>query len=85
MYALNHGPNSLLLQAWKLCLQKYIPYSCVVLQINMDFEKEHGDLSDNFISKWESFYRERIIKLGESGYPAVKDAIQQFEEGDNNE
>ena len=51
----------------------------------MDFEKEHGDLSDNFISKWESFYRERIIKLGESGYPAVKDAIQQFEEGDNSE
>ena len=68
------------------CVYKNIyTYSCVVLQINMDFEKEHGDLSDNFISKWESFYRERIIKLGESGYPAVKDAIQQFEEGDNSE
>ncbi|XP_054754120.2 uncharacterized protein LOC129260072 [Lytechinus pictus] len=51
--------------------------------INMDFETEHGHLSDNFILKWESFYRDRIIKLGLSGYPAVKESIQKFEEGDN--
>ncbi|XP_063968848.1 uncharacterized protein LOC129266742 [Lytechinus pictus] len=46
--------------------------------INMDFETEHGHLSDNFISKWESFYRDRIIKLGLSGYPAVKNQFNSL-------
>ena len=38
----------------------------------------YPDNCDNFLIKWSTFYKKRIIALGMQDYPAVRQLIEKY-------
>ena len=49
-------------------------------QIGIEFSLLYGDVCDNFVKKWGTFYRPRIIALAKRDFPTIKQVIADFEE-----
>ena len=48
-------------------------------QINMDFEMMFPDKSDELLTKWDTFYRDRVVAVGVQESDAVRELIKSFE------
>lgn len=49
-------------------------------QVNLEFRLLYPNHCDNFLMKWDSYFKERIIALGKEEYPAVKQLISSYKE-----
>lgn len=53
-----------------------------VQQVNIEFGLMYKNNQDNFITKWRGIC-DAIIKIGNKEYPAVRDLITSFEDGNS--
>ncbi|XP_071838876.1 uncharacterized protein [Apostichopus japonicus] len=76
--AIIEGPSSLTITD---IVNQYPRFQDMPELINLEFQMMYPERCDNFITKWETCFREKIIALGEAEYPAVQGLIKNYKDG----
>ncbi|PIK43795.1 hypothetical protein BSL78_19360 [Apostichopus japonicus] len=76
--AIIEGPSSLTITD---IVNQYPRFQDMPELINLEFQMMYPERCDNFITKWETCFREKIIALGEAQYPAVQGLIKNYKDG----
>ncbi|KAJ8039915.1 hypothetical protein HOLleu_14068 [Holothuria leucospilota] len=79
--AIVEGPSSLTVTD---ILQQFPRFQDMPELINMEFQMMFPEKCDNFVTKWEASFTEKIIALGQAEYPAIQGLIERFEDGNRN-
>ncbi|XP_028401812.1 uncharacterized protein LOC114524820 isoform X2 [Dendronephthya gigantea] len=63
-------------------IEKYPRFKDVPDMINVEFQLLYPEECDNFLTKWGTYFQERIIVLGRNEYPAVQQIISDSKNSD---